>query len=121
MGNDKVKYLNKCAVGKNIIDQVESTLEESIATDSYLDVTSILPSVFGEEDIEQMISMILTPSKQRLTQLFGTTILTSKYIDDMLKPVYALTDENAAKAVESGLYQKFIAERQIKVHFVKFF
>lgn len=115
MGTDSIKYLTKCAVGKNIVDQIESTLEESIATNTYLDVTSDLPSVFTEEDIEQLISLVLTPSKQRLTQLFGTIIFTSKFIDEMLKPVYEMADMNAAKSVESGQYQKYIAEKQIKV------
>ncbi|CRK97918.1 CLUMA_CG011293, isoform A [Clunio marinus] len=114
---NKLTFLDKCVVGQRIIDQVESTLEESIATSSFLDVSTILPSVIGEQDIEKLIQIILTPSKQRLTQMFGTLIVTTKYIDNLLKPVYIIAETNAKASVDSGAYQKFIAEKTIKKDF----
>lgn len=111
---EKLTFLNKCVVGQRIIDQVESTLEESIATSSFLDISTILPSVIGEQDIEKLIQVILTPSKQRLTQIFGSIIVTTKYIDNLLKPVYAIADVNAKSSVDGGVYQKFIAEKMVK-------
>lgn len=114
LSNEKLTFLDKCVVGQRIIDQVESTLEESIATSSFLDISTILPSVIGEQDIEKLIQVILTPSKQRLTQIFGSIIVTTKYIDNLLKPVYAIADVNAKTSVEAGAYQKYIAERTVK-------
>lgn len=114
LSSEKLTFLDKCVVGQRIIDQVESTLEESIATSSFLDLSTILPSVIGEQDIEKLIQVILTPSKQRLTQIFGTLIVTTKYIDNLLKPVYAIAEVNAKASVEAGAYQKFIAEKTIK-------
>ncbi len=111
---EKFRFLTKCAVGQRIIDQVESTLEESIASATYLDVSSILPSSISEEDIEELINIVLVPSKQRATQLFGTIIFSTKYIDGILKPVYEFADESAKKSVESGAYLKYIAEKQTK-------
>ena len=111
---EKMTFLDKCVVGQRIIDQVESTLEESIATSSFLDISTILPSVIGEQDIEKLIQVILTPSKQRLTQIFGSLIVTTKYVDNLLKPVYLIADTNAKASVDAGAYQKFIAEKSIK-------
>lgn len=112
--NEKLTYLDKCVLGQRIIDQVESTLEESIATSTFLDISTVLPTVVAEEDIEKLIQVVLTPSKQRLTQIFSNLIVTTKYVDDLLKPVYETADGNAKKAVDSGSYAKYVAERTIK-------
>lgn len=114
LSSDKLTFLNNCVVGQRIIDQVESTLEESIATSTFLDISTILPSVIGEQDIEKLIQVVLTPSKQRLTQIFGSLIITTKYLDNLLKPVYEIADSNAKVSVDTGAYQKFIAEKTIK-------
>ena len=111
---EKLTFLDKCVVGQRIIDQVESTLEESIATSTFLDISTILPSVIGQQDIEKLIQVILTPSKQRLTQIFGSLIVTTKYIDNLLKPVYVIAETNAKASVELGAYQKYVAEKTIK-------
>lgn len=115
LSGEKLTFLEKCVVGQRIIDQVESTLEESIATSTFLDISTILPSVIGEQDIEKLIQVVLTPSKQRLTQIFGgSLIITTKYIDNLLKPVYGIADASARVSVNTGAYQKFMAEKTIK-------
>lgn len=114
LSTEKLTFLNKCVVGQRIIDQVESTLEESIATNSFLDICTILPSVIGDQDIEKLIQVILTPSKQRLTEIFGSLVITTKYVDNLLNAAYAIAEANAKTSVDSGVYQKFIAEKNIK-------
>lgn len=114
LSTEKLTFLNKCVVGQRIIDQVESTLEESIATNSFLDISTILPSVIGDQDIEKLIQVILTPSKQRLTEIFGSLVITTKYVDNLLNAAYAIAEANAKTSVDSGVYQKFIAEKNIK-------
>lgn len=115
LSGEKLTFLVKCVVGQRVIDQVESTLEESILTSSFLDISTILPSVIGEHDIEKLLQVVLTPSKQRLTQTFGNLIVTTKYVDNLLKPVYAIADVNAKASVDSGAYQKFIAEKTVRM------
>jgi len=110
---EKLTFLDKCCIGQRIIDLAESTLEECIATSSFLDMSQILPSVIAAPDIERLIAVILTPSKQRLTQIFGTIIVTTKYIDGLLQPVYQAADASAKNSVDAGVYQKFIAEKTI--------
>lgn len=116
---EKLTFLDNCVVGQRLIDQVESTLEESISTNSFLDVSTVLPSILGDQDIEKLIQLILTPSKLRLTQIFGNLVITTKYIDNLLKPVYEIADKNAKSSVDSGAYQKHVAEKTIKKEIVE--
>lgn len=114
LGDEKLTFLEKCVVGQRVVDQVESTLEESISTSSFLDVSTILPSAISEEDVEKLIQLVLTPNKHRLTQVFSNLVMTTKYIDNLLKPVYEIADSNAKTSVDSGSYQKYIAEKTVK-------
>lgn len=114
LSHEKLTYLDKCVVGQRIIDTVESTLEESIATNTFLDISTILPTVIVDEDIDKLIQVILTPSKQRLTQVFKNLIITTKYIDNLLKPVYEIAEKNAKKSVDCGEYQKYVADKIMK-------
>lgn len=111
VGNESILFLSKCCVGQRILDQIESSLDECISTGTYLEVGSILPSSMSEEDIEGVISSVLTPTKQKQTLLFGTTILTTQFIDGLLKPCHELIDKNAKHSVETGKYQQYIAEK----------
>ncbi|XP_055309135.1 E3 UFM1-protein ligase 1 homolog [Sitodiplosis mosellana] len=113
VGNEPITFLSKCCLGQRILDQIESSLDECISTGSYLDVGSILPSIMSEEDIEGVIDAVLTPIKQKQTLLFGTTILTTQFIDGLLKPCHELIEKNAKQSVETGKYQQYIAEKQM--------
>lgn len=110
----KIVHLKKCSVGEKLIDQVSGLLDECISSNTYLDVSNILPSIMSDEDIEHLISLVLTPAMQKQTLIFGSTILTSKFIDDIIKPCYDIADEHAKKSVDSGSYQQYIAEKMIK-------
>lgn len=111
IGNESITFLSKCCVGQRILDQIESSLDECISTGSYLEVGSILPSIMSEEDIEGVIAAVLTPIKQKQTILFGTTVLTTQFIDGLLKPCHELIEKNAKQAVDAGKYQHYIAEK----------
>lgn len=111
--NETLTFLSKCCVGPRLIDQIESSLDESIASGSYLDAVTILPSSMAEEDIEQLLSLVLKPAKQKQTLLFGTTILTTQFIDNLLKPCHELIQKNARHAVDLGKYQQYVAEKMM--------
>lgn len=113
IGNESITFLSKCCVGQRILDQIESSLDECISTGSYLEVGSILPSIMSEEDIEGVIAAVLTPTKQKQTLLFGTTILTTQFIDGLLKPCHEIIEKNAKQSVETGKYQQYIAEKSM--------
>lgn len=105
-------YLKKCCVDQRIIGQIEAALEECIVTGSYLDASTILPSIMSEEDIADIIAVVLKPNKQKSTQLFGTTIFTTQFIDKLMEPCQEICAQNAKQFVDNGSYQKFITESQ---------
>lgn len=111
IGNDSIVFLTKCCVSQSILDQIESAVDECISSGSYLDVGSILPSFMNAEDIEGVISAVLNPAKQKQTLLFGSTIVTTQYIDGLLKPCHELIEKKAKQSVDSGKYQQYIAEK----------
>lgn len=113
IGNDSITFLSKCCVGQRIIDQIDSSLEECVSSASYLDVSTILPSIMSEEDIEAVISSVLTPTKQKQTLLFGTTILTTQFIDGLLKPCHEIIEKSAKQAVDTGKYQQYVAVKMM--------
>lgn len=110
---EQLTFLDKCCIGSRIIDHIDSALDECIASATYLDASTVLPTIMVEEDIAQLLSKVLTPSKQKLTLLFGTTILTTQFIDNLLKPCHETLTKNAKNSVETGRYQQYIAEKQL--------
>lgn len=112
--NEKIIHLKKCSVGEKLIDQVTSSLDECISSNTYLDISTVLPSIMSDEDIEQLLSIVLTTAKQKQTLTFGSTIVTTKFLDDIIKPCYDIANENAKKSVDSGSYQQYMAEKMLK-------
>uniref|UniRef100_A0A336LPR7 E3 UFM1-protein ligase 1 homolog n=1 Tax=Culicoides sonorensis TaxID=179676 RepID=A0A336LPR7_CULSO len=110
---EKYKQLNSVIVDQRTIDQVSSSLEECISTSSYLDISTIVPQTFTEKDFDQLISLCLTPTMRKATLLFGSTIITLKYLDDLIKPCHEVVKEKAKEAVDSGRYQQYIMEKQL--------
>src|SRR5262249_13189744 len=68
----EISTITKC-LNLIFILQIESALEECISTGTYLDASTILPSIMSEDDVADIIAVVLKPNKQKSTQLFGTT------------------------------------------------
>ncbi|KAJ6627046.1 E3 UFM1-protein ligase 1 like, partial [Pseudolycoriella hygida] len=69
----------------------------------------------SEEDIAEIIAIVQKPNKQKSTQLFGTTIFTSQFIEKLMEPCQEICGQNAKQFVENGSYQKFIVDSQASV------
>lgn len=113
LAGEKYKQLNSVIVDQRIIDQVAASLEECISTASYLDISTIVPQTFTEKDFDQLISLCLTPSMRKATLLFGSTIITLKYLDELIKPCHEVVKAKAKEAVDNGSYQKYIIDKQM--------
>ncbi|XP_052865951.1 E3 UFM1-protein ligase 1 homolog [Anopheles cruzii] len=111
---EKMVALKKCLIGNKLIEQVKASLEECIATSSYLDVSTILPSALTDEDVDEIVANVLTPAMRRQAFVFGSVILTVNFMDEAVKPCHELVNEHAKRAVESGTYQKYMAEKMMK-------
>lgn len=113
LASETLTFLEKCCIGSRIIDHIDSALDECISSGTYLDASTILPTIMSEEDIDQLLSKVLTPSKRKSTLLFGSTILSTTFVDQLLKPVADVVAENARNSVDSGKYQQYFAEKQM--------
>lgn len=64
--NEDLTFLSSCVIGPHIKQQVEIALEECIASKSYLDVVSLLPSILTDADIENVLDSLLKNSKSTI-------------------------------------------------------
>jgi len=73
LATEKLTFLDNCVIGARITDQVESALEECIVTGSYLDVTTILPSIISDTDIKKLLAKLIDVTSKKQVMVFETT------------------------------------------------
>lgn len=72
MPTEELTYLKSCVLGFQIKQQLETALEECVASKSYLDVVSLLPSILTETDIEHILENLLKNNSKSIV-LFDNT------------------------------------------------
>lgn len=70
--NENLTFLRSCVIGSQIKQQLETALEECIASKSYLDVVNSLPSVLSDVDISNMLDELLKSNSKSII-LFDNT------------------------------------------------
>lgn len=70
--NEDLTFLSSCVLGSQIKQHLETALEECIASKSYLDVVSLLPSVLSDTDIENILDTLLK-NNAKSTVVFENT------------------------------------------------
>lgn len=70
--SDNLLYLSSCVIGIQIQQQLHTALEECIASKSYLDIVSLLPSILSETDLENILDDVLK-IHSKSSVLFGNT------------------------------------------------
>lgn len=104
--NEKIQYLDSCIASQNILDQVEANIEECIASKSYVDLQSNLPSVFNEKDIEKILDIIVTNQIRTQTIIIENYVLSKAFIEKLSTNCENLVEEKAKGVVDSGKYQQ---------------
>lgn len=69
---EAVTFLSSCILGSQIKQQLDSALEECIASKTYLDIVNLLPSVLSDKDIENVLDVLLK-NNSKSTVLFDNT------------------------------------------------
>ncbi|KAL0880232.1 hypothetical protein ABMA27_002693 [Loxostege sticticalis] len=110
--NEDIKFLSTCAIGSQIMEQLETALEECVISKSYLDVVSLLPSVLSSTDIENVLDSLLK-NNSKSTTLFDNTVFSNNYIESLKQSCMSITQKKAEEAVKSGKYQQFYLEKQL--------
>nr|SVE84122.1 EOG090X0267 [Daphnia pulex] len=109
-------YLSSCCVGSNILGQIEAAIEEAISSQSWVEVLPLLPSVFDDEDAEQIIQHVLKtsqniPDKDAL--VIGQSAVTSNSFVQNLKIIFKpMIEEKASEVVASGDYLQSLADQR---------
>ncbi|XP_052895076.1 E3 UFM1-protein ligase 1 homolog [Anopheles moucheti] len=111
---EKLIYMKNCIVSNRLIERVTYAMDVCISSNSYLDMSTILPPAFSNDNMEEILSHVLTPAVRKQTYVFGTVVLTVKFMDECVKGCQELVNEHAKRAVESGNYQKYMAEKMMQ-------
>lgn len=131
-------FLSSCCVGKEVLEQVEAAIEEALSSQSWVEILvsqlsigssrtfnnepallffqPLLPSVFNDEDAEQIIRDVLKSSSNPLFKdalVIGHSAVTSNSFVNSLKPVFdPLIQEKAKEVVNSGAYLQAQADQR---------
>ncbi|KAJ2951130.1 hypothetical protein O0L34_g5519 [Tuta absoluta] len=110
--SEDLTFLSSCVIGPQIKVQLETALEECIASKSYLDVVSLLPSILSDTDIENVLDSLMK-NNSKSTILFDNTVFSNHYIESLKESCMPMTKTKAEACVKSGKYQQFHMERQL--------
>lgn len=110
--NEDLTFLSSCAIGSQIKQQLETALEECIASKSYLDVVALLPSVLSDTDIENVLDDLLK-NNSKATIVFENTVFSNHYIDTLKQACTPMMQSKVDAVVKSGKYQQFYLEKQL--------
>nr|CAG4635980.1 EOG090X0267 [Eubosmina coregoni]SVE69664.1 EOG090X0267 [Eubosmina coregoni] len=109
-------YLSSCCVGSDILQQIEAAIEEALSSNSWVEIMSLLPSVFDENDAEQIITHVLKNSKNLPTKeaiVIGQSAIVSNSCINQLKPVFdPMIEKKANEVVASGAYLQAQADQR---------
>ncbi|CAB0028617.1 unnamed protein product [Trichogramma brassicae] len=112
--DENLIYLDSVAVGSIIIDQVNANIEEVVATGSFTDIYSLLPSVFSPCDAELLLKESSSKMKSFIHIFSSTMIVSDAYLQKIQKNLEVLCDNKAKEAVESGKWLQSVVENKIK-------
>ncbi|RWS25089.1 E3 UFM1-protein ligase 1-like protein [Leptotrombidium deliense] len=111
-------YLNSCCVGKAISLQVDSGVEECINSKSWIDFTSVLPTILTDDDISLLIQKCLSDSKaysEACVTLSSTIVASKSFIDSCVVLFDSVMLSKADEDLKSGkLFSVFAAAQAEK-------
>ncbi|CAH1967525.1 unnamed protein product [Acanthoscelides obtectus] len=110
--NEELHYLSSCIISKSILERVQADIDECIASKSYTDLQSNLPSVFNEKDIEMILNAALTNQQRQQILVIESYVISKAFVEKLADSCDELVKANAKATVESGKYQEY----QISLH-----
>nr|CAG4643763.1 EOG090X0267 [Lepidurus arcticus] len=108
--DESLTFLNSCCVGQAIKSQVDSSVEEGLASGTWVDLAPLLPSVFSPEDVTELLQGALDSQKKDEKSSTGaivlaeTVILSDAYLQQLKKSFETRIGEKAKQLVDSGAY-----------------
>nr|CAD7414057.1 unnamed protein product [Timema poppensis] len=134
---EKLLLLSTCAVGKQLFEQVEASVEEAVTTGSWIDVMvgtnfgecvlagntrdssiPILPSVFEPEDAEEIVTSVLKskPAAVPVHVFCSTVVVTDSYLNALVTPLESVVQAKAQQVIPGADDGPIIFGRYHSVH-----
>lgn len=112
--NENITFLKRCAVGSKITELTFlSALNECNLMKSFVDLSTILPSIMSEEDAEELFTTLVPANAQSNYVFLDNIIFSKQYLNDLTQPCNEIVNVNAKNAIDSGTYQKYLVDKQM--------
>ncbi|XP_041352630.1 E3 UFM1-protein ligase 1-like [Gigantopelta aegis] len=99
--DEQLVYLSTCCCGKAIQDQIESSVDEALSSGTWVDIMSVLPSIFSLKDANQLLTTYLK-TRQGALLCCDSIVASESLIQDCSKPFVPLMTSRAEKDVKSN-------------------
>jgi len=96
--------LTSCFVNKNIVDQLETLISETIENNGWEDLTEHLPSFLTSQDIDQMLSKsaVLKKSQNQISKMCESYLVSKGFLDRFVK----IYEADLQSKLEKGLLKQ---------------
>lgn len=112
--NENLTLLDTVAVGSTILDQVDANIDETLATETFMDIYPLLPSVFSSSDVEIILKETVKRTKRNIHIYASTVIVSEAFLQKLYKKLESLAEKKANELVDSGKWLQSIAENRLK-------
>ncbi|XP_063168021.1 E3 UFM1-protein ligase 1 [Candoia aspera] len=99
-----VLFLKASCVGREILDQVEASVDEAISSGLWVDIMPLLPSSLSVEDASMLLQQVMRSfNKQPSTLVFGdTNVVSEKFISSCVDLFSDLMHQKAEKEMKNN-------------------
>ncbi|GAB6026288.1 hypothetical protein CHUAL_012495 [Chamberlinius hualienensis] len=102
-----LKFLNSCVIQNSIIDNIEADIDLAVSNGSWTDVTTLCPSFFNTDDVQQVIQILFRQSKvisDTATVYCETVVGSNKLLQTLAQNFQTLMSEKAEQARIKGSF-----------------
>ncbi len=101
-------FFSSSCVTSQLLNAVEISVDEAISAESWIDVTSLLPSILSAEDCRQALQAIRdTMSSKKHFRVYGEGVaMADELVAKIQRTFEELMPDQAKKDVASGKYEK---------------
>ena len=117
--DDDLLFLKRCAVSSKLVEL--TVMPALTAAKQFIDLSSLLPSNMSSSDREELFEAIVSKNQAAfsnfvlLGSLGSSVVFTQQYLEELTQPCRELACNKAKAAVESGIYQQHVANKQLSV------
>lgn len=85
-----------------------------MATETFMDIYPLLPSVFSSSDVEIILKETVKRTKRNIHIYASTVIVSEAFLQKLYKKLESLAEKKANELVDSGKWLQSIAENRLK-------